>query len=71
VSWSVFDLITDLTDDRSAGFTGAFIDREVETRGVRLPTFVFLQQPSNQTVQLDFFDKEKAKHAGMLSYHVI
>lgn len=50
----------------SAGFAGAFIDREVETKGVG---HVLCYYPTDlnwcRTIkQLDFLDKEKAKRQG-------
>lgn len=48
--------------NRSA-FAGAFVDREVETRGVSALQFITFSR-SSAHLQLDFIDKEKAKYQG-------
>jgi len=51
----------------SAGFAGAFIDREFETHGVRhLPKFYPTTNIDYYRLneQLDFIDKQKAKNQG-------
>jgi hypothetical protein len=51
----------------SAGFAGAFIDKQFETHGVG--HVLYMLYPTDLiwcrlTKQLDFLDKEKAKHEG-------
>jgi hypothetical protein len=49
----------------SAGFTGAFIDRIVETKGVSLLShYIGLGSWLILREQLDFIDSQKAKHEG-------
>jgi hypothetical protein len=55
-----------------SGFAGAFIDREVETRGVSiLLFFVYFLRAQFCILQLDFIDKEKAKYQGKQLHWII
>lgn len=55
-----------------AGFAGAFVDREVETKGVSiLLFFVHFLQAQFCNLQLDWIDRKRAKDAGKQPHRII